>query len=106
MKYLPYEEIEEINNQLSCIDNGDTRMFGRMECYSCKQTREDLKLKHHLESRFEPDKQIMIPLSPKSPTSMGPLSGTISRKTFLYLLGTLNAVYPGIFSTFDHRLRF
>ena len=85
MKYLPYEEIESINNQLSCIDNGDTRMFGRIECYSCKHTKDDIKLKHHLETKYEVSNNLIIPVStsPQSPSS----SSLISKKTFLYLLG-------------------
>ncbi|KAI8897857.1 Maf1 regulator-domain-containing protein [Globomyces pollinis-pini] len=93
MKYLPNEDIEQINSQLGCIDNGDTRIFCRMEAYSCKRTREDKELKRHMNSKYENDDDILLDvLSPRSP--FGPLSQMTSRKTLFYLLGTLNAVYP------------
>jgi hypothetical protein len=94
MKYLSYSELENINNQLGSIDTGDVRVFGRIEGYSCKScsdfgtdtlyegkhTRDDLKLKHFIEHKYEDGENAIK--SPKSP--FGPLSSTTSRKTFLY----------------------
>ncbi|KAJ3289661.1 RNA polymerase III-inhibiting protein maf1 [Borealophlyctis nickersoniae] len=99
MKYLAFESLENINNQLSCVDSGDTRIFGRIEAYSCKNTEDDKRLKKHVQTNY-PDAQMglgltpasMSPLSPSS--SSGPLSQTICRKTLFYLLATLNAAYP------------
>ncbi len=48
-----------------------------------------MKLKHHIDQKYEEEMDF---LSPKSP--YGPLSQNTSKKTFLYLLATLNAVYP------------
>lgn len=56
-----------------------------------KQTREDVKLKNRIDTKYDSSTEETV-LSPKSP--FGPLSHTTSKKTFLYLLGTLNAVYP------------
>ncbi|KAH6581554.1 hypothetical protein BASA60_002386 [Batrachochytrium salamandrivorans] len=99
MKYLAFESLEKINNQLSCIDKGDTRIFGRIEAYSCKNTCDDKKLKIHIESKYDdsanlasPDASISPLLTPISP--FGPLSQPTSRKTLFYLLATLNAAYP------------
>ncbi|EGF80422.1 hypothetical protein BATDEDRAFT_35104 [Batrachochytrium dendrobatidis JAM81] len=99
MKYLAFESLEKINNQLSCIDKGDTRIFGRIEAYSCKNTGEDKKLKHHIESKYSeeanlgsPDASMSPILTPVSP--YGPLAQLTSRKTLFYLLATLNAAYP------------
>ncbi|KAI8929697.1 Maf1 regulator-domain-containing protein [Entophlyctis helioformis] len=97
MKYLGFESLEKINNVLSCIDTGDSRIFGRIEAYSCKNTGEDKKLKQHIETKY--DDELISPgsfsyghLSPVSP--FGPLSQPTSRKTLFYLLATLNAAYP------------
>ncbi|KAL2914780.1 RNA polymerase III-inhibiting protein maf1 [Polyrhizophydium stewartii] len=97
MKYLQFDRLEAINSQLSCIDKGDARIFGRIEAYSCKNTVEDKKLKLHIESKYD-DELALAPdvlsplLSPISP--FGPLSQPASRKTLFFLLATLNAAYP------------
>ncbi|TPX48089.1 hypothetical protein SeMB42_g02390 [Synchytrium endobioticum] len=52
MKYLEIDALEELNTALSCVDTGDSRVFGRIEAYSCKNTYDDKKLKHRIESKF------------------------------------------------------
>ncbi|KAJ3410353.1 Ribonuclease H2 subunit A [Chytridiales sp. JEL 0842] len=114
MKYLEFESLEEINSSLSCIDTGDSRIFGRIEAYSCKSTTDDKKLQQHLKSKYDDDSLLTIPIShstspdrhhhnhfrggssaPRmSPVSpYGPMTQT-SVKTFTFLLATLNAAFP------------
>ncbi|KAJ3316339.1 RNA polymerase III-inhibiting protein maf1 [Blyttiomyces sp. JEL0837] len=68
MKYLEYECLEEVNTALSCVDTGDMRVFSRLEAYSCKNTKDDRKLKHHIESKYGDD--MGIPGSPDHPSTL------------------------------------
>ncbi|KAI8614454.1 Maf1 regulator-domain-containing protein [Chytriomyces sp. MP71] len=52
MKYLEFSVLEEINTALSCVDTLDTRVFARLDAYSCKNTNEDKKLKHHIDEKY------------------------------------------------------
>jgi hypothetical protein len=90
MKYLPFPTIDNLNEKLSCIDNGDLRIFGRVEVFSCKSTTQDRKLKHHIDSKYDSECYMEV----VSPSSPGTLATKTSRKTVFYLIGTLNAVYP------------
>ncbi|KAI9096969.1 Maf1 regulator-domain-containing protein [Phlyctochytrium arcticum] len=100
MKYLTdNESLENINNQLSCIDTGDCRIFGRIEAYSCKNTDEDKRLKKHVDEKYaahDAGVEIGSWASPTSPhmNNGSPLGDRVSRKTFFYLLATLNAAFP------------
>ncbi|KAI8826930.1 Maf1 regulator-domain-containing protein [Fimicolochytrium jonesii] len=102
MKYLTdFESLENINNQLSCIDTGDCRLFGRVEAYSCKNTDDDRRLKRHVDEKF-PDKSGDVEIgswqgshnSPSSPHAGSLGHPHVSRKTFFYLLATMNAAFP------------
>ncbi|KAI9014924.1 Maf1 regulator-domain-containing protein [Gaertneriomyces semiglobifer] len=98
MKYLTdNDSLENINNQLSCIDTGDCRLFGRVEAYSCKNTEDDKRLKKHVDEKY-PAIDGIVEIgswqSPHSPSKQSPLNETISRRTFFYLLATLNAAFP------------
>ncbi|KAI9206518.1 repressor of RNA polymerase III transcription Maf1, partial [Polychytrium aggregatum] len=104
MKFLEFPALEEVNTLLSCIEAGDSKAFGRIESYSCKNTGDDKKLKQHLQTKsitaFSLSPKISAPspkllglsMSPRSP--FGPLSQPTSRKTLFYLLATLNAAFP------------
>ncbi|KND00456.1 RNA polymerase III-inhibiting protein MAF1 [Spizellomyces punctatus DAOM BR117] len=98
MKYLTdNESLENINNQLSCIDTGDCRIFGRIEAYSCKNTDDDRRLKKHVDEKYpvqEGGVEIGSWQSPRSMNNSSPLNDRISRRTFFYLLATLNAAFP------------
>ncbi|KAJ3014881.1 UNVERIFIED_CONTAM: RNA polymerase III-inhibiting protein maf1 [Siphonaria sp. JEL0065] len=123
MKYLEYNSLEEINTALSCVDARDTRVFSRLDAYSCKSTGDDKKLKMHIDEKYEDDDALLAsspvnhhqniysssnpnntntflttPLSTSfshSPSSpFGPLAQISSRKTLFYLLATLNAAFP------------
>ncbi|KAJ3069904.1 RNA polymerase III-inhibiting protein maf1, partial [Quaeritorhiza haematococci] len=53
MKYLEFEALERLSTALSCVDIGDSRVFGRIECYSCKNTGEDKRLKQHIDHKYD-----------------------------------------------------
>ncbi|KAI9349293.1 Maf1 regulator-domain-containing protein [Zopfochytrium polystomum] len=106
MKYLEFESLEKLNSAFSCVDLGESRIFARLEAYSCKSTNEEKRLKQHLEAKYEEDgspvgtsfgaANSLSPaaalLSPRSP--YGPLSQPTSRKTLFFLLSTLNSAFP------------
>ncbi|KAJ3080307.1 RNA polymerase III-inhibiting protein maf1 [Rhizoclosmatium sp. JEL0117] len=124
MKYLEYNSLEEINTALSTLETLDTRVFSRLDAYSCKSTTDEKKLKMYIEEKYEGDADVLLGASPgtagfpygssftaptptagsfsfsngpisHSPTSpFGPLAQISSRKTLFYLLATLNAAFP------------
>ncbi|KAJ3201885.1 RNA polymerase III-inhibiting protein maf1 [Entophlyctis luteolus] len=72
MKFLEYSSLEEVNTAISCVASLDTRrklcplpqqpsaahrsnhpaVFARIDAYSCKNTTEDKKLKHHIDEKY------------------------------------------------------
>lgn len=108
MKLLENSKIEAINCALA-IENGDCKIEGRIESYSCKMNASDKKLFRVLshEGGKEPhDLQALSPpqvYSGQSPARQrnlslseddeGPLCDTISTKTLFYLISTLNASF-------------
>ncbi|KAJ3035260.1 RNA polymerase III-inhibiting protein maf1 [Rhizophlyctis rosea] len=108
MKFMELEALEALNNQLSGLDAGDARIWGRAECYTCKSNGEEKRLKHYIDGKYD-EKLLGEPemlnapaggfspssFSPRSPISpFGPLNEPMCRKTLFYLLATLNAAYP------------
>lgn len=103
MKLLESTTFEAINNALQ-IQNGDSKIVGRIESYSCKMAGTDKALY----KRFNPegvnpnDLQALSP--PQTSYSQysrsmsgdedGTLCDTISRKTLFYLIATLNSSFP------------
>ncbi|KAJ3074068.1 RNA polymerase III-inhibiting protein maf1 [Podochytrium sp. JEL0797] len=111
MKYLEYNSLEEINTALSSLETSDTRVFSRLDAYSCKTTTDDRKLKMHIDEKYESssDQDTILSTSAGAPSPFqnGPISHSpvspygplaqvslSSRKTLFYLLGTLNAAFP------------
>ncbi|KDR15362.1 repressor of RNA polymerase III transcription MAF1 homolog isoform X1 [Zootermopsis nevadensis] len=109
MKLLESTRFEAINSALS-IKTGDSKIFGRIESYSCKMAGNDKQLykrfnseqgvtPHDLQALSPP--QTALGLSPGrcqysrsiSGDEDGPLCDTISRKTLFYLIATLNAAF-------------
>lgn len=106
--------VEHLNNNISCLDTGDSRVFARIEAYSCKAAHDDKRLQRHLEQKYNThqlanaeskvpaaDSSVMMMDSPpttlSSPHFMHNPTGSpgaVSVKTFCYLIGTLNQVYP------------
>ncbi|XP_066991735.1 repressor of RNA polymerase III transcription MAF1 homolog [Anabrus simplex] len=109
MKLLESTRFEAINSALS-IETGDSKIFGRIESYSCKMAGDAKQLykKFNAEQGATPhDLQALSPpqtglgASPGqyqysrsiSGDEDGPLCDTISRKTLFYLIATLNAAF-------------
>ena len=92
MKYLAYEQIETLNNQICQIDDGDLKIFSKIEVYSCKSTTTERKLKHLIDKKYEDEFIDIQIISPHSP--FGPLSMKTSKKTLFYLVSTLNCAFP------------
>lgn len=90
MKYLDFPALARINAFLDHVDVGDYVVHGELEAYSCKLAGLDKKLSKSL------DADVQLGSSPlelsKSP--VGPLSEASSRKTLIYLILTLNHIYP------------
>jgi len=90
MKYIESSSLETLNAALACVDTGDTRVFGRLELYSCKNTKQDVLLQRKLETKATLHSPSSI--SPTRPSPLG--KEEISRKTLFYLRATLNAAFP------------
>lgn len=104
MKLLESSRFEQLNNAL-CIKTGDSKIFSRIESYSCKMAGGDKAMykKFNSEQGMHPhDLQALSPPQGLSPGCYsrsisgdedGPLCDTISRKTLFYLIATLNATF-------------
>ncbi|XP_031112737.1 repressor of RNA polymerase III transcription MAF1 homolog isoform X2 [Ipomoea triloba] len=92
MKYLEYTPLDRISEFLSHVNLGERTVKGCLEPYSCKHTGTDKKLSLSLEN------EILDYLGKSSDTdSSSPvdyLCCRSSRKTLIYLLLTLNHMYP------------
>lgn len=119
MKLLESSRFEAINTALS-IETGDSKIFGRIESYSCKMAGTDKQLykrfnseqgttPHDLQALSPP--QTALGVSPGrsyysrsvSGDEEGPLCDTISRKTLFYLIATLNAAFHPDYDFSDAR---
>jgi hypothetical protein len=90
MKFLEQATLSRLNSFLDHIDVGELFIRGEIEAFSCKLAGLDKKLSQSLEE------EVMESSSPaelgKSP--VGPLSESGSRRTLVYLILTLNHIYP------------
>ncbi|KTW29399.1 hypothetical protein T552_01352 [Pneumocystis carinii B80] len=102
MKFLEIQDFEAINKAL-VFDADDCRVLGRCELYTTKAAGKDKKLyktiDKSLETRYQED--LALERSLESGVSMmqqmspfGPLDHPSSRKTFAYIVATLNASHP------------
>jgi len=103
MKFLEISDFETISRGLS-FEAQDCRVSGRCELFTTKAAGVDKKLykqlERHLEARMQETLALARSLSPddmskniaKSP--FGPLDLISSRRTFVYLVATLNASHP------------
>jgi len=112
MKFLPLRQLDPINRAL-VFDTPDCRIVGGCELYTTKAAGGDKKLYRNisnaLTSRYETDLRLSESLSPpdRPPNKLqskavyqtlhspfGPLDQVSARKTFAYLIATLNASHP------------
>lgn len=116
MKLLESTRFEAINSALS-IETGDSKIFGRIESYSCKMAGGEKQLykRFNAEQGMAPtDLQALSPpqtalgVSPHfgrsaSGDEEGPLCDTISRKRLFNLIATLNAAFHPDYDFSDAR---
>ncbi|KAJ5892079.1 Repressor of RNA polymerase III transcription maf1 [Penicillium subrubescens] len=118
MKFLPLPEFEDVTSSLN-FDTADCHIVGGCDLYTTKAARSDRKLYNHIEQSLEAQYESILRLSASlSPPNahdaaetlnlsrsspFGPLSEHSSRRTFAYLIATLNASHPDY--DFSHVLR-
>ncbi|TGZ81652.1 Maf1 regulator [Ascodesmis nigricans] len=105
MKFLQLHELQAISRALS-FDTPDLRILGGCEIYTTKAAGSDKKLYKQisstLSSRYEADLELSNSVSPQASRAVyrtqhspfGPLSEISARKTFAYMIATLNASHP------------
>lgn len=118
MKFLPLRDFDDVTSALN-FDTPDCHVVGGCDLYTTKAAGTDKKLYKNIETSLESQYESLLRLSASlSPpqqstvaTSMnlsrsspfGPLSQISSRRTFAYLIATLNASHPDY--DFSHILR-
>ena len=118
MQYLPLREFDEVTNALN-FDTTDCHVIGGCDLYTTKAAGADKKLykniEHSLESQYasllsfsaglsnQQAKEAAKSLNLSRASPFGPLSQISSRRTFAYLIATLNASHPDY--DFSHLLR-
>mmetsp|Transcript_10693 Transcript_10693/g.39256 ORF Transcript_10693/g.39256 Transcript_10693/m.39256 type:complete len:235 (-) Transcript_10693:213-917(-) len=95
MKFLEYTPLSGINSFLEKVHISDYVIQGDLEAYSCKLAGTDKKLSRSLEQDVLNDLAHSPPgCEPLSASPVGPLSESASRRTLIYLILTLNHMYP------------
>jgi len=117
MKFLPLRDFDEVTSALN-FDTPDCHVIGGCDIYTTKAAGADKKLyrniENSLESQYEsllrlsasvspPNDSGLSPLNLSRSSPFGPLSQISSRRTFAYLIATLNASHPDY--DFSHDLR-
>lgn len=92
MKFLEYTPLDSINFFLSHVNLGECTLKGKLEAYSCKHTTSDKKQSLSLEHEILDYLGQSSDSDSQSPTDF--LSDRSSRKTLIYLVLTLNHMYP------------
>ncbi|KAI9813473.1 MAG: hypothetical protein M1827_004149 [Pycnora praestabilis] len=118
MEFLPLRDFDDVTSALN-FDTPDCHVIGGCDLYTTKAAGGDKKLyktiENSLESQYESLLRVSASLSPPLAASaasalnlsrsspFGPLSQISSRRTFAYLIATLNASHPDY--DFSHILR-
>ncbi|POR32675.1 Repressor of RNA polymerase III transcription MAF1 [Tolypocladium paradoxum] len=121
-QYLPVQDFEAVTSALN-FNTPDCNVTGGCDLYTTKSTGSDKKLYKNIDkdlnsqhdallklgaSLSPPDREHMLATSPSmqlfsTSSAFGPLSELSSRRTFAYLIATLNASHPHY--DFSHVLR-
>jgi len=72
---------------------GESIVSGSIEAYSCKTVGSDRKLYKEIEHQISMSKSPKAEVDLLSVSPFGPLNESASKKTFMYLIATLNASY-------------
>lgn len=118
MKFLPLPEFEDVTNALN-FDTADSHIIGGCDLYITKAAGADKKLYKNIDKGLEEQHKTALTISASLAQShgqsagqavdlsrsspFGPLSQTSARRTFAYLIATLNASHPDY--DFSHLLR-
>lgn len=122
LQYLPVHDFEAVTSALN-FNTPDCNVTGGCDLYTTKSTGSDKKLYKNIDkdlnsqhaallklgaSLSPPDREQMLATSPSMQlfsisSAFGPLSELSSRRTFAYLIATLNASHPHY--DFSHVLR-
>eukprot|EP00243_Klebsormidium_subtile_P012106 TRINITY_DN721_c0_g1_i2.p1 TRINITY_DN721_c0_g1~~TRINITY_DN721_c0_g1_i2.p1 ORF type:complete len:231 (+),score=41.28 TRINITY_DN721_c0_g1_i2:277-969(+) len=92
MPQLTAASFARLNSFLGHVNLGDYIIEGDLEAYSCKLAGIDKKLSRNLEQEVLESFSVSPQELATSP--VGPLSSSASRKTLIYLILTLNHMYP------------
>lgn len=92
MKFLQIPQFEEITVALSSLENEECRLQIRLDPYSCKLTNQDKSAYHALNKSYEA--LAKSPTAVVSPSALGPLSESASRKKLITLVTALNNSFP------------
>lgn len=92
MKFLEDPNLARLNSFLDSVDTGEFVIHGKLEAYSCKLAGLDKKLSQSLDQEVQ--SEVQSSPSELSMSPVGPMSDSASRKTLIYLILTLNHVYP------------
>ncbi|TGO49601.1 hypothetical protein BOTNAR_0425g00050 [Botryotinia narcissicola] len=117
MKFLTLRDFDNITSALN-FNTPDCHVIGGCDLYTTKAAGSDKKLYKNIENSLKSQYESLLKLSasvspPLDPTEagvnlsrsspFGPLSQVSSRRTFAYLIATLNASHPDY--DFSHNLR-
>lgn len=116
MKFIPLREFDDVSSALN-FEAQDSHVIGGCDLYTTKAAGSDKKLYRNIETSLESQYESLLRLSASvsppddgpSPLNLsrsspfGPLSQVSSRRTFAYLIATLNASHPDY--DFSHILR-
>merc|ERR1711977_236114 len=89
MKYLECKSLEKFKSFLQSVDVGDYTVEGNLEAYSCKVAGADKKLSRSLDEEVASSPPSLLASSP-----VGPLTEAGSRRTLIYLILTMQHIYP------------
>jgi hypothetical protein len=117
MKFLPLRDFDDVTSALN-FETPDCHVIGGCDLYTTKAAGSDKKLYRNIENSLESQYESLLrlsasvsppndsgpsPLNLSRPSPFGPLSQVSSRRTFAYLIATLNASHPDY--DFSHILR-
>lgn len=118
MKFLPLPDFEDVTSALN-FDTADSHIIGGCDLYTTKAAGADKKLYKNIDRGLEDQHRTALTISASLAQShgqsagqsidisrsspFGPLSQTSARRTFAYLIATLNASHPDY--DFSHLLR-
>eukprot|EP00878_Enallax_costatus_P002880 GHUV01003073.1.p1 GENE.GHUV01003073.1~~GHUV01003073.1.p1 ORF type:complete len:239 (+),score=33.64 GHUV01003073.1:276-992(+) len=94
MKFLDLSPLARLNSFLDHVDVGEYVVYGDLEAYSCKLAGLDKKLSKSLEQEVQVASAAGTSPLELSRSPVGPLTDASSRKTLIYLILTLNHIYP------------